>query len=128
MAAIMELANQIKLELIGRGLESSSTPLDKTMFNYLRFSKITGYFYGFYSVAVYCIYAYNDFQNGNNINGIGNILNAGMSIYMTIGGFLGLYGGGVYFLINETIGWQEMGRRQRQVIQNNQYWWQIYTH
>jgi len=83
---------------------------------------------GYYSATVYSISAYQDFQSGNDMNGIGNIINAGMSIYMTKGGALGLYSGSIYFLINETIGWQEMGKRQHQVIQNNQYWWRNYAH
>ncbi|NPA67883.1 MAG: hypothetical protein GXO50_04655 [Chlorobi bacterium] len=51
-----------------------------------------------------------------------------MSVYMVKGGPLGFYSGVVYFGINETIGWREMGRRQYQVIQNNPNWWRVYAH
>jgi len=69
-----------------------------------------------------------DFSNGNDIEGVGNVINGVMSVYMVKGGPLGFYSGVVYFGINETIGWREMGRRQYQVIQNNPNWWRVYAH
>ncbi len=36
-------------------------------------------------------------------------------------------GGGLFYLVDGTIGWQEMRRRQGQVIQNNSNWWHAYS-
>jgi len=51
----------------------------------------------------------------------------GTYIIMTEGGVLGMYFGTVYFIVNETVGWREMGRRQGQIMQNDPSWWRVYN-
>ncbi len=87
-----------------------------------------GKIFGYGSGMIYLSLAVMDFSNGNDIEGVGNVINGVMSVYMVKGGPLGFYSGVVYFGINETIGWREMGRRQYQVIQNNPNWWRVYAH
>ena len=80
---------ELKNRLIKWGLQGSSD-WEKTFTKYTKFSKGAGSTLGYYSATVYSISAYQDFQSGNDMNGIGNIINAGMSIYMTKGGALGV--------------------------------------
>ncbi len=100
----MGLANQIKLELIDRGLESSSTPLDKTMFNYLRFSKITGRLLGRYSGLVYGVQAYDAYNNGDRLHIQSNGLMSFYSIVAAKVGTIGTIFTAPFFFIDWTVG------------------------
>ncbi|RLD89292.1 MAG: hypothetical protein DRJ02_01775 [Bacteroidetes bacterium] len=126
MATVMGFVTQAKLWLIEYGLKSSSGKGGIT--KYLKLSNGAVNFLGHYSTGVYLYKSGVSFYNQEKINGTGNLINAGMSLYMTKGGPLGIFSGSVYFIINETVGWQEMGRRQNQIIQNNPYWWRVYAH
>ena len=127
MATIINYVIQGKKWLLEYGLKSSSVK-GGDMTKYLKLTSRTIKFLGHFSTGVYLYKTGINFINGDNINGVGNLINAGMSFYMTKGGALGMYSGSVYFIINETVGWPEMGRRQNQIIQNDSYWWRIYSH
>ena len=127
IATAIGVVNELKMRLINWGLKSASGG-ENPIIKYLQFSKAMGKILGRFSAGVYFYNGVLDFQKGNNMSGIHNMINTSMSLLMTEGGALGLYSGGVYFLINETVGWPEMGRRQYQIIQNNPYWWQVYAH
>ncbi len=90
--------------------------------------KTLGRWTGYISGGLYAIKAGKDFNNGNYIDCTGNLISGGMSVYTVRGGALGMYFGTVYSVINETVGWREMGRRQYQITQNNSSWWRVYAH